>query len=217
MLAPTPVPSGMAPVTNRAVGRSKWDCNRQKVGCGNYLCKQFAIALMRQVSRSGEPLSAVAVRAGRCSGGNKLPACARGEVAVEHPGNREPVILRIGIPAHSRIGSGIHGSFGRGETVNGKMPQRLGQKRVEGDRFCHTICPEPPVVIGRPRQRWSQQSAPRSAPSETADRVIGRSKANRHEARHFPLSSPRHQVRGVPERSSDPPLRLGVITGLRTA
>jgi hypothetical protein len=50
LLAPTPVPSGKAPVTTGAVGRWKSDCNHQKVGYGNNFCKQFAIALKRSIT-----------------------------------------------------------------------------------------------------------------------------------------------------------------------
>ena len=122
----------------------------------------------------------------------KLVAGAIRQAAVEHPGNRQPMILGIGGVPLAGLSGKVHRGLCRSQPMDGEMAQGIFQQGIEARGLGQVIA----IVVRRPRQRRRNQPASRCAPAKTAGRVIGGGKSDRHMARGFPSLGPRCKRRG---------------------
>ena len=72
----------------------------------------------------------------------------------------------------------VQRGFGRSEAVDGKVPQRLDQHRLERGSAEGRGGQGGAIVVPRPRERRGHQPAPRRAPPQTPQRVSGGGKAD---------------------------------------
>jgi len=88
------------------------------------------------------------------------------------------MVLLARIPARAGLVRLVKGRAGGGKAVDGKVTQRFHQQGIKAAGCFGRIARHTSVVIRRPCERRGDQPASRSAPAETAGRVIGGGKSD---------------------------------------
>jgi hypothetical protein len=104
--------------------------------------------------------------------GLRLVFC--GTAASEHLRDREPAVFCMTVARGLGLRRSRHRRIHRAHAMHGKVPQRVGQQRIEGDGGGAL------VVIGRLPLSPRHQPAPGRAAARMADGIIGGSKAEGH-------------------------------------